>query len=507
MHHEYRLRGSSGRGRTKRLRQGGVGRGGLPHGRNGRDHHRVTAVVGQRTRQRGVELLRRGGRGQVHRGQRPQPLRQTGVVGEQPERLGVAEDRHPRTGRERLACQQKPRVDQLRDRVHPDDPGLPQQRRHRRVRQPRGAHGVPLGCGAAVPCALDDDEWLRRRRAPREARELPRVPDGFEVHERDVGVRIFEPVLQDVVAGHVRAVARGDEGRHAGHARDPAATPVQPGQQGDPDGSGLREEPDPSGTRHLRRERGVEPHLRGGVDDSEGVRSDDAHPVRTRLAHELALPLPAFGAAFGVPGGHHDEPLHPVLTAFGDGIGHALGRDRDDGEVDGLGDVTDGAVGRDSGELLLLKCSVHRVQAPGEACVAEVVQDAAAHSPGCAAGADDGDRAGREEPGHGAPLGPLLPRALHGERAVGGLQVELQAYDAVLEAALLLVPGVREHLDHLAVGGQHLGGEAADVALAGDGRDVLQQGRRDAAALVGVLHEEGDLGLVRRARRRAGRRR
>ena len=58
------------------------------------------------------------------------------------------------------------------------------------------------------------------------------------------------------------------------------------------------------------------------------------------------------------------------------------------------------------------------------------------------------------------------------------------------------VPGVREHLDHLVVGGQHLGGEAADAALAGDGGDVFEEGGGDTAALVGVLHEEGDLGLV-----------
>ena len=33
-------------------------------------------------------------------------------------------------------------------------------------------------------------------------------------------------------------------------------------------------------------------------------------------------------------------------------------------------------------------------------------------------------------------------------------------------------------------------------ALAGDGRDVFEEGGGDAAALVGVLYEEGDLGLV-----------
>lgn len=128
--------------------------------------------------------------------------------------------------------------------------------------------------------------------------------------------------------------------------------------------------------------------------------------------------------------------------------------------------------------------------------VAEIVEDAAADSAGRAAHADDGDGTGGEEPVHRAGLGALLAGALHGERGLGGFEVELQADDAVLEVALLGVSGVREHLDHLGVGGQHLGGEAADPALAGDGGDVLQERGRDAPALMGVLHEEGDLGLV-----------
>ncbi|CAM5711122.1 hypothetical protein STENM223S_09321 [Streptomyces tendae] len=103
---------------------------------------------------------------------------------------------------------------------------------------------------------------------------------------------------------------------------------------------------------------------------------------------------------------------------------------------------------------------------------------------------------GGEQPLHRPGLGALLARVLHGQGAVGGFETELQADHAVLEAALLGVPGVDEHLDHLGVGGQHLGGEPADVALAGDRGDVLQQRGGDAPALVGVLHQEGDLGLV-----------
>ncbi len=347
-----------------------------------------------------------------------------------------------------------------------------------------------------MPRPLDHDQRLRGRRPPREPGELARVADGFEIHQGDVGVRVVVPVLQYVVAGDVRAVPGGDEGRHAGHTRDASTAPVQPGQQGDADGSGLREQADASGAGHLGGERGVQAHVGRCVDDTEGVGPDDAHPVRARVPHEFALALASLGAALGVAGGDHHQSLYAVFAAFRHDLGDVFGGHGDDGEVDGFGDVPDGAVGRDSVEFLLLEGRVHGVQASGEPGFPEVVEDAAADPAGCAPGADDGDGAGGEQPLHGAGLGALFPRALHGQGPVGGFEVELQAYDTVLEAALLGISGVREHLDHLVVGGQHLGGEAADVALAGHRGDVLEHRGGDTAALVGVLHEEGDLGLV-----------
>ncbi len=93
-------------------------------------------------------------------------------------------------------------------------------------------------------------------------------------------------------------------------------------------------------------------------------------------------------------------------------------------------------------------------------------------------------------------LGALFAGALHGEGLCGGFEVEGEVDGAVLEAALLLVAGVGEHFDHFAVGGQHFGGEPADAALPGHRSDVFEECGGDAAALMGVLDEEGDLGLV-----------
>ncbi|CAM5596507.1 hypothetical protein SDIAM26S_00459 [Streptomyces diastaticus subsp. diastaticus] len=357
------------------------------------------------------------------------------------------------------------------------------------------------GGDAAVPGALDDDQRLGRGGAAGEAGELAGVADGLQVHQGDVGVRVVVPVLHDVVAGDVGAVARGDEGGDAGRVGDAVgatAVAVEGGEQGDADGTGLGEQADPAGHGEFRGEGGVEPDPGGGVDDAEGVGADDPHAVRAGLADQGALAFAALGALFGVAGGDHHEALDAVLSALGDGLGHPVGGDGDDGEVHRFGDVADEAVGADAvegvprlGETLV--DGVHRAGEPG---VEDVPQDAAAHPAEGAAHPDHGDRARGQQPLDGPGLCALLTGVLHGERAVGGLQAELQADDAVLEAALLLVARVGEDLDHLGVGGKHLGGEAPDAALAGDRGDVLQQGGGDAAALVGVLDEEGDLGLV-----------
>jgi hypothetical protein len=146
---------------------------------------------------------------------------------------------------------------------------------------------------------------------------------------------------------------------------------------------------------------------------------------------------------------------------------------------------------------------VDRVRTAGVPRCEEVAQHGAAHASGGSAGADDGDRAGCEKALHGAGLRALFAATLDRERFGGRFEVEGEMDGAVLEAALLGVARVPEHFDHLVVGSQHLGDEAPDAALTGDLGDVLQQRGGDAAPLVGVLDQEGDLGLV--GDRRGGR--
>ncbi|OSY54145.1 hypothetical protein BG846_00191 [Streptomyces fradiae ATCC 10745 = DSM 40063] len=405
------------------------------------------------------------------------------------------------------------------------------------MRDAGDGHRVAGGRAAAVLGALDDDDRLDGGRAAGQPGELAGVADGLQVQQDHVRGGVLVPVLEDVVAGDVGPVARRDERRHARTA------PVQPRQQGDADGAGLGEQADAPGGRQLRGEGGVEPYALRGVDHAEGVGADDAHPVRAGLPHQGTLALPPLGAALRVPGRQDDEAAHAVLAAVRDGVRDVLGGHGDDGQVDGLaaasrptrtggtggaggaggadvvggatgtvGAVGGGTAGRGGlgadlpdrpvrgyavqGGRALREGPVHGVDPAGEPGADEVAQDRAADPARSAARADDGDGGRGQEPLHGPRLGALLAGALHRQGAVGGLQVEVEADRAVLEAALLGVPGVREHLDHLGVGGQHLRREPPDAALPGDGGDVLQQRGGDPAALVGVLDEERDLRLV-----------
>ena len=244
----------------------------VPDPGDGGDHGGVDGRVVQRLAQGEAEVPRGGGGGQVPHRPGTQPLGEGGVIGEQAQRLGVAEDGEPRAVRQRLVRQQHAGVDLFGDGVHHQHAGLPQQAGHGRVRRAGCAGGMAgRRRGGAVPGALDDDERLADGDAPRKAGELARIADGLEVHQGDVGVRIVVPVLQQVVAGHVGTVAGGDE---RGQARAP---PVQAGQQRDADRAGLGEQADAAACGDLRRGNGVEPHAGRGVDGSEGVGADDPH--------------------------------------------------------------------------------------------------------------------------------------------------------------------------------------------------------------------------------------
>ena len=169
----------------------------------------------------------------------------------------------------------------------------------------------------------------------------------------------------------------------------------------------------------------------------------------------------------------------------------SAGGDREDGQVQPAGrrwrselavgtPATGTPVGADGDDLAAEPAAEHRV-------------DQALHP---AALPVDDDPLGVQQPVHRGALGPVLAALHHPDGGVGRQDRELDQQHAVLDALGHPVAGVGEHLRHPAVLGQHLGDEPGDAALAGRLGQVLQQQLRDAAALVGVLDQEGHLGPV-----------
>ncbi len=478
------------RGVDRGAQGGGEGVGGEAGGSggDGGDDHRVGVRVGEGGAEGLPVLGRAGAGGQGGAGERGEVLGAARVVGDQAERLGVAEHGDASAGGQGLAGEQDAGVDEFGDGPGFDHPGLPDERGGGVLGGMGGGDQVPgRQRAAAVPAAAHHDHgFAGGGRAAGEPGELARVAQRLQVHQHHVGGRVLVPELEGVVAGDVRAVPGRDEGGQSG------AGALQLVQDGDGDGGGLGEDPDPAGRRQVRGGAGVEPDVLGGVQDAERSGADQPHPVGAGAAHQGALGL------LGVAGREDHESLHAVLAAVGEHPVDLLGGDGEHGEVDRPGYAAQRAVRGHPGQFggALGQRVVDGVQRSGEAAGPQPAQDLAARAAGPAAGADDGDRARGEQPLDGAGLGALLAGAHDGERGGSGFEVEGQVHGSVGEAAPLGVAGVGEHLDHLAVGGQHLGLEPADAALAGDGGDVLQQGGGQPAALVGVLDEEGDLGAV-----------
>ena len=184
---------------------------------------------------------------------------------QRPEGVGVADDRDTVALRERLVERQLGDVEELVDVLDPDDAGLSQQRVER-LRGHVGDTGAVSGWGgeARHPRAHDDDGLDRRERAG-DARELARVAHRLEVEADGVGLLVVDPVLHEVVARDVDAVAGRRE------HRDAEAAAGRRGEHRDAERTALGEEAEATRLGDDRGERRVEAHRRVVVDDPEAV--------------------------------------------------------------------------------------------------------------------------------------------------------------------------------------------------------------------------------------------
>ena len=357
------------------------------------------------------------------------------------------------------------------------------------VGQGQPAGGVAGGRGPRRTTAAHRHDRLLLGQAPGQTGELARVAQGLQILQDDLGGRVLLPVLHEVVAGHVGAVARGHE---RGQSHAPVGDPLQDGAA---QRAGLGEEADGAGRGQVRGEGGVEGDRRVGVGDAQAVGAHHAHAGGAGGAHQLVLADATLRADLTEPGADHDESVHALLRALFDHVHDRLGAHRHHGQVDLVGDVQHRRVGAHAHHGPGL--GVHRVDGALELTAQEVAQGGLTDGVRGPAGTDDGDRFREEQTGDGTRLGALLagPHDLLG--VVGGLQVQREPDDPFVEGLLGGVPGLTEDVDHPSVLGQHVGDETPHPAFAGGRSDVFEHDRGQATALVTVLDHEGDLGLLR----------
>jgi hypothetical protein len=208
------------------------------------------------------------------------------------------------------------------------------------------------------------------------------------MEQDDIGGRVVLPVLQQIVAADVRAVA----GRHERGQADPASTDRL--ERGETEGAGLGEEPGAPRRGKPVRQGGVQLHVRCGIHDAEAVRPDHPHAVGPRGGDEGPLGGDTGRAVLAETAAHHDEPLYPFLSALRDHLCHGRRRDRQDNQVDVVGNVADAGVCADARNVADIR--VHRIHRTLETGPEQVDQYRVPHTARLAAGTDDGHRTGCE---------------------------------------------------------------------------------------------------------------
>ena len=370
-----------------------------------------------------------------------QPDRRGGVRGQQPERVGVADDRDPPAARQRLVGEQLGDVEHVLERVDLDHPGLPEHRvdrlRRRRDRARRVPHRARPGWSGPERTATIGLRSETRRAMRENLRGLP--IDSRYIITTSVDSSSSQYCSRSLPDTSARLPALTN-------VRQPEPAVVDLLQDRRPERTGLAEEPGPAARRHQRRERRVDRHRRVGVDDAQRVRPDQPQAVGPGQPDQLALPLPALLAGLGEARGDHHQPVHALGGAVEHDVGHRLGRHRDDRHVDVVVDLVDRLVRRQPGHGG--GAGVHRVDPAGEVAGHQVAHQGLPDRVLAAAGADDRDRPRVEEPVDGRRLGLVLAALHPPDRGVGRVDRELQLQHPLVVLADHPVAGVAEGLDH-----------------------------------------------------------
>ena len=231
---------------------------------------------------------------------------------------------------QRLRREQDGGVGELLERVGLDHPRLAEERVDGRGRAGQRGGMRPR---RALPRAAVRPPFIARigffaRDAPREPRELARVPERLEVEQDQVGLRVVLPVLEQVVRRDVRLVADRDERREPEPAGGAAL------EDGEPERTALRREADVA-----RREGSAGRRSRSDRAPAEKMPRQfgpisRAPCARTR-ASSCSWRRTPVGARLGEPGRDHAERARPLRHRRLRLVQHGLGREAEDREVDG----------------------------------------------------------------------------------------------------------------------------------------------------------------------------
>ncbi len=286
---------------------------------------------------------------------------------------------------------------------------------------------------------------------------------------------VLLPVLEQIVAGQVGAVADRGEGR------EPECSVSRQLDHRQAQGAALRQEAQVARGRHRWCEGRVEAHLGDRVQDPEAVRPDQPHARFPADRDQLLLPVDAGGAGLPEPRRDHDQRRNALRSTASGDLGDLLGGNRDHRQVQRARHLLDLGIG--SNRLDHVGARVDRMDDPAEAGREQVVEDLAADGAAPSRGSDHGDGAGLEKPGHrGCRRDPVPPlEALDGLRRKRGRKLDVDR--AALRRELDREAALPEDLDHAVVLGQHLRLEDRDLRIGGRLGQVGEQDRPQPATL------------------------
>ena len=238
----------------------------------------------------------------------------------------------------------------------------------------------------------------------------------------------------------------------------------------------------------------IESRPRRRVENTEAVGTEQPHPRVTTDLEQIALEPGAVGPRFREARRDHDEGPDALLRALLRDLDHGTRRNRDDGELDLVGDLGDARIRPHRLHDVARRVDgVHRTVEVG---LEQVVKDLAADRPSRARGADDGHRPGGEEAPHRGTGRQAVAMLEALDRLGGEGGRHLDSDRARLRGDLERQAALAEYLDHPVVLGHDLSDEGRYPVLLGDLGEMGEQQRPEAPSLHLVGDREGDLRLA-----------